>query len=337
VVVISKAVGFPKESFSFRDIEAHRISGIIYASIVTVTKIHIGSGREVVEKVKEVGVDNKTIQNLLASDNIKKVEAFVIDTLTAYFENVLYGNLICVPGSTVKGLLRSRLELIPAQNGIAFGCMRTSFEPFTQLPPEGVHGWRHARIWRESVMEAREPSCNPLEVGDYSLCKICDLFGAPGVIGRVYLSNFCCSVCEERVELPYGEKVVAIKPGVELVGSVSFSGLSLDELGIVFISMGLTENSTEGKHILIGKHKYAYRDMGVAKFVIKRFEAPKRFLNELKSMDIQCELKEYRVVCEGLELRKLMSRAINSALNRYPQLGWLYSFSEVDRRSEVVR
>jgi len=333
---VSTIASFKRGGFTWRDAEAGRISGVIKASLIALTRIHIGSGRFTARRTPSTGIELKSVQGLIEFGDVRKLDELLSGALTVRLENVSYGGFLCVPGSTIKGLLRSRLELTPSRHGEALGCIHTASPPIPQPPPPGTHGWRHARIWREAVAEERGQSCNPMQTGDYSLCKICDIFGAPGVAGRVYPSNFCCSACSEDADLPYGEKVIAIKRGSELEGVIAFSGLTLSELGALFVSMGLRSGSIEGKPVLVGKHKYSLKDMGVAKFVVKRFEAPARFFEAVSGFGINCARVGYSVVCEGDELRKLVSRAIDEALRTYPQLEWLYNFSEVERKNEVA-
>ena len=341
------SVNVMRNPFTPRDVEQGALSGIINALIVTTTYVHVGSGAiepRLEESARRIDLgwllrklagtprDFEELKNFF-----KQRGALIEEVMT----NVVYGGRVCIPGSTIKGLLRARLELTPSKDGVAVSCMLAMTPPLTELPPRGVHGWRHARIWRESVFENRGSSCNPIATGDYTVCKVCDLFGAPGLVGRVYPSNFCCDLSScERKEFSFGEgkieRILAIKPGTVLEGSISFTSLTLDELGALFVAMGLRRGCLEGRELLIGKHKYMFRDMGVAKFRLESIEFPQRFEDVLRSVGIDCERQGYRIVCKDEALRKLVDLAIDDALSRYPQLRWLHDFSEVERKREVA-
>ena len=74
-----------------------------------------------------------------------------------------------IPGSSLKGAVRSRIELasigdrVPAVFLYDSGALKA-------LPEVGVHGWRHARIWCESVFEEREENRLYRVGGHYGCC-----------------------------------------------------------------------------------------------------------------------------------------------------------------------
>ena len=161
-----------------------------------------------------------------------------------------------VPGSSVKGNVRSRLELSFAPKGGVVRCclIRATEEPLG--PPEpGEHGWRHFRIWRQALEFEREPACDYSE-GEGQVCLCCDLFGTAGLQGLVEFSDFPAEhAAIERVSLPTGEKLEAAKPGSTFAGKVAFRNLEAWELGLLLYGMGLRE-SRLGRPVLLGKVKY---------------------------------------------------------------------------------
>jgi len=331
-----------RRPFTPRDADANRVSGALWARLEALSYIHVSSGRERIEVLRSdlARPENlRFIEEALTQGRISQVERLTEAVRVGYIDNVVYGGRVCVPGSTIKGLLRSRLELCPSQGGESLACLLTESPPLRSLPPPGQHGWRHARIWWPSVAEDRGPRCNPIAFGDYSLCIVCNLFGAPGVVGRVAPSNFCCeaSCCEPR-DLPYGERVYAIKPGSTLRGCIHFNSLTLEELGLLLIAMGITAQSTVGVEVLIGKHKYAYRDMGRARFVLEKLVVPARLVETLRSVaSVEPRVSGSIAVIEGDGLTKLVKRAIEQALQEYPQYKSLHGFSEARKRDEVIR
>jgi len=335
-------VSVVRKPFTPRDLEADRLSGTLWARLEALSYIHVSSGRERVELLRSdlARPENlRAIEEALMRGDTHRLERLTEAVRIGYIDNVVYGGKVCVPGSTIKGLLRSRLELCPSQGGTSLSCLHTDAPPLIQPPPPGQHGWRHARIWWPSVAEDRGPRCDPIASGDYSLCIVCDLFGAPGVVGRVAPSNFCCeaSCCEPR-DLPYGERVYAIKPGSTLRGCIHFNSLTLEELGLLLIAMGITAQSTVGVEVLIGKHKYAYRDMGRARFVLEKLVVPARLVETLRSVaSVEPRVSGSIATIEGNELAKFVKESIERALSAYPQYRSLHGFSEAKKRDEVIR
>ncbi len=329
-----------KKPFTQRDREhAESLSGVLEAFIKTISYVHVSVGRE---RLEVTPLASEVIEHILAVKDIatelgkrgflEKVRAAIV---LDYVDNVVYGDSICIPGSTIKGHLRSRLELIPSKDRKAISCMHTATQPITESPKPGTHGWRHAKVWGSSIAEYRGEPCNPLATEDYTICVVCDLFGAPGVVGRVMPSNFCCGRdAYEKKDLPYGERVYAIKPNTVLRGSIHFSSLRVEELGILLVSMGITRGKTEGVPLLIGKHKYAYRDMGKAVFGVSRIRAPHRFKDFFKKMGLDVVEKDFEASCEGPCLQNLIDKAIDEALRKHQQLEWLHGFSEAEERDK---
>jgi len=161
-----------------------------------------------------------------------------------------------VPGSSVKGNVRSRLELslIPKDGVVRCCLIRASEEPL-EPPPPGEHGWRHFRIWEQALGFEREPACSYTEE-EGQVCLCCDLFGTAGLQGLVEFSDFLGeNVRIKRVDLPTGEKLEAAEPGSAFAGRISFRNLKPWELGLLLYGMGLRD-SRIGRPVLFGKVKY---------------------------------------------------------------------------------
>ena len=162
-----------------------------------------------------------------------------------------------VPGSSVKGNVRSRLELsfVPKDGSVRCCLTRATEEPL-EPPPPGEHGWRHFRIWRQALEFEREPACEYTEEEEGQVCLCCDLFGTAGLQGLVEFSDFLGEGARvRRVDLPTGEKLEAARPGSTFAGRVSFRNLKAWELGLLLYGMGLRDSRT-GKPVLLGKVKY---------------------------------------------------------------------------------
>ncbi|MEZ0345908.1 MAG: RAMP superfamily CRISPR-associated protein [Infirmifilum sp.] len=157
-----------------------------------------------------------------------------------------------VPGSSVKGNVRSRLELsfVPREGRVRSCLIRATY-------PEEEPEWRHYRIWRASLQQYRGQPCSCTEGWEVcEVCLLCDLFGTTGLQGLVSFSDFVGEgVSLQRLSLPIGESLEAAPPGSRFKGSVTFRNLEPVELGLLLYGMGL-RNSRVGRPVLLGKLKY---------------------------------------------------------------------------------
>jgi len=181
-----------------------------------------------------------------------------------------------VPGSSVKGNVRSRLELsLAPKDGVVRCCLIRAAEEPLEPPPPGEHGWRHFRIWAQALGFEREPACSYTEEGEGQVCLCCDLFGTAGLQGLVEFSDFIGeNVRIEHVDLPTGEKLEAARPGSVFAGRISFRNLKSWELGLLLYGMGLRD-SRVGRPVLFGKVKYRRypgRVFGVVRYEVVTLE-----------------------------------------------------------------
>jgi len=171
-----------------------------------------------------------------------------------------YNDRIVIPGTSLKGAVRSRLELLfKAVNYEVPSCFRLAGPARSSPAPKGTHGWRHQRIWPSSL-ENREPSCNVSATEyweDIKVCIVCDMFGAPGLRSRVNFGNLepISEVGAIRVGVLIKNRPIFfefVDKDSMFKGVISIEGLSLEELGLLSIAMRLLED----KPILIGRFKY---------------------------------------------------------------------------------
>ena len=176
------------------------------------------------------------------------------------YSTTRYGNRPVIPGTSLKGAVRSRLELLFKEaNGNVPSCFRLAGPSRSEPAPKGTHGWRHQRIWPSSL-ENRESSCNVIGAEyweDMKVCIVCDMFGAPGLRSRVNFGNLepvdGVKVVEAQVLVEDGRiPFEFIDKNSAFKGIISLEGLSLEELGLLSIAMRLLED----RPILIGRFKY---------------------------------------------------------------------------------
>jgi len=229
----------PRQRDTYKD-----LCGSMNVSIIADNSyLHVGSGREKFE------VDLKKLKEIYARR--KRIDASVLKELqlkTGYseFTSTTMGTVI--PGSSVKGNVRARLELsFHGFNGNVRSC-------FLKVSKKGKGSWRHQKVWGKTVFENRGPPCNYTETGD--VCLVCDLFGTAGLKSLIEFSDFVgLNVRLEALDLPYGMKVYAAPQGSEFSGEISFMNLKDYELGLLLLGMGIVNGST-GRSVILGRFKY---------------------------------------------------------------------------------
>ncbi len=163
-----------------------------------------------------------------------------------------------VPGSSVKGNVRSRIELsfVPRDDVVRCCLIRATDYP-VQPPPRGQHGWRHFSIWEKSLSFRRDGACDYTgKKGESVVCLLCDLFGTAGLAGLIEFGDLVgTGVNLVEVGLPTGEKLLAAPPGSTFDGTVTFRNLRPIELGLLLFGMGMRD-SRLGRPVLLGKMKY---------------------------------------------------------------------------------
>jgi hypothetical protein len=155
-----------------------------------------------------------------------------------------YGQTYAIPGSSLKGAIRSRVEykFKPFQVGAGY----MSYSCYVAQDWHAHLAPNHTRFWREDVTYSRG-SCVPPQV-----CAVCDLFGCPSLSSRVHFSDALMtsgqvqSISEVRRE--------AALPNSEFKTNVSILNADLSDLGLLFLGMELFTSSP----ILIGAFKYRF-------------------------------------------------------------------------------
>jgi len=238
-----------------------------------------------------------------------------------------------IPGSSVKGNVRSRLELsfLP-KNGYIRSCMvRASKQP-TRQPSPGMQGWRHFRIWSKTLSFAREEACD-YSKGVGSVCLICDLFGTTGLQALISFSDFVGDNidCESLspLELPDGEKLKAAPPGSTFSGHIEFRNIKPAELGLLIYGMGLRD-SREGRPVLLGKHKYRRLGivLGVVKYVIDSLRLAE-FSKPLEVRDVK--------IAPGSEVSDAILDKLVKSLIEIAQEEFKGELADIDEVEELER
>ena len=233
-------------------------------------------------------------------------------------------------GASVKGNVKARLQLtLQPYGGIAISCLYPARVARTP-PPQGSHGWRHYRIWEESLQYIRDKPCNVTV--DRNVCVVCDLFGAPGLSSMIEFGTFYMMEGSTTHIGEGPEKLFAAGPGSRFRGSIRFWGLRLSELGLLLIGMGhwLSGEGYEAKPVLLGSHKYrglGGRIMGRIVYSVNGLHTSSRCSGD----GVISPGARYG----GAELAGILARALKAA---YEEFGpYIRQVDEHGRALEVMR
>lgn len=286
------------------------LCGIIHATLISESYIHVGSSsnlftvdEDLLMKFAKSG--KRSVENLLLATKFAEVMQFNISN-----------DRPVVPGSSIKGNIRSRLELSFRQkNGYVRSCLIRARPPIVKEPMKGMHGWRHFKIWRNVLFEDRGPPCDFTRMEE--VCLMCDLFGTTGLKSLIDFSDFVgegdAKDMLEQLSLEYGMNLMAAKPGSKFDGRIVFHNLSPSELGLLLIGMRI------GKSVLLGrlkyKHKASGKVFGKAKYEIKAVE----LLKESKDLEIDGLKIEGGELLEGQKLSKVIERLIRTTHEEFKE------------------
>jgi len=237
------------------------ISGVVTISVKTDSYLHIGTGRPAVQLTTPIP---KTITNF--DQQAKQLAEHI---------SLDYAEFVCtkypvIPGSTVKGNVRARLELsFKPKEGKIRSCFIKADR--SKKVAKGRHGWRHQEIWKRATQEDRGEPCSYTddEGRKRGVCLLCDLFGTEGLLGLVSFDDlYGKNVNLQHKSLKYGVKIIVAPPNSVFTGTVAFRNLTQSELGLLLWGMRI-RNSRIGEPALLGKYKYQYKDMGKVRYVVE--------------------------------------------------------------------
>lgn len=172
-----------------------------------------------------------------------------------------------IPASSIKGNVRSRLELsFRAKGGEVRSCFIRAGPPLPRSPRRGAQGWRHYSVWGRVLEEDRGGPCDLTKAPE--VCLLCDLFGTAGLSSLVVFSDLVGEHVDlADLSLEYGVRLKTAKPGSVFTGSVAFSNLKPEELGLILLGMGVRDSHV-GRPVLLGRMKYRGR-LGKVRFSLR--------------------------------------------------------------------
>jgi CRISPR/Cas system CSM-associated protein Csm3 (group 7 of RAMP superfamily) len=187
-------------------------------------------------------------------------------------------NIPVIPGSTVKGNVRARIELsFRPRNGQVKSC----FVEAGRIDEK--QQWRHIGIWgkrekrivpgRRGKKLAGQCHFDPQRDELQRVCLVCDLFGTTGLASLIRFSDFVGRGTELKEEnFEFGLRLETAPANSVFCGKIYFFNLKPEELGLLLLGMGI-ESGVDGRPVLMGRLKYRdYNRIGQVKYRLDRLE-----------------------------------------------------------------
>lgn len=350
---MSKRVNVLRKTPSFRSDERGKLSFKVKIRAINVSWLHVGTGSlklEVSGNIPDYLAKLKRERKLNLENLKKAIEKKLLTISYDYYECVRYGGKIVIPGSSLKGVCRSRIELLQKADvrGNVGSCFIRASAPIVKKPEKGHHGWRHYVIWGDVLSENRGAPCQAVGKEFYEdilVCNTCDVFGTSGLASKVFFGNLVSNNAEiVKMTLDFNESVEAVKPGGVFEGEIAFISCSLADVGLVFIGLNIHEAN---KPILIGKSKYRrrlvvkgpsdvvdkYVTFGIVNLNATEIRAPPRFKDYLgkivKANKFKVDSYGF-IVLNGEHVKEFVSKAVSEALNSIPWIKERLKISEVE-------
>ena len=242
----------------------------IKAEAVTPIMVTAGIPERILQQEKEGIMNYKNIKDL------EKVEIDIFENRPPSYDGKYF-----IPGSSIKGAVRFRAEMMfKSLNNKSISCYRI-------YSKSGKPSSNYVKIYGSQVFEER-PGCEIDEYdGEYKVCEVCDIFGAPKLIAKVAFSDFIANTDNVRRFEIGGEEYFGFDKGTIFEGYILLNSNALEDyqLGLLLAAMRVCEN----KPILFGRLKY--KKVDGLKFGLLKFK-----IDNLGRLEIEKYCKAFRDV-----------------------------------------
>lgn len=273
-----------RSSIHYRTYDPKLIYGVLETSIEVLSEyLHVGMGKAF-ERPKR-SVDDATLNRVyadwLAGRPVNWDEYFEPHK-THFFARV--GGRAAIPGSTIKGAVRARLELLLPEAYYAVSERSDSYSP------------RYIEIFRP----VQKPSPRYKPPSSVEVDPVSDLLGCAGLASRVVFRDHYLAGEGYLDVVPVGSDWFEVaKRGAVFRGSIVLRGVEDYELGMLLYGMGarLMDGRLGFKTLLLGRFKFQDRRFGRVRFsaspgagvAVKLEDALRAFLERFKPSDVNEE------------------------------------------------
>ncbi|QOJ78809.1 hypothetical protein IG193_08685 [Infirmifilum lucidum] len=244
-----------RSSIHSRAYEPGLIHGVLETRIEVLSDyLHVGMGKafERPKKAIDEATFRRVYRDWLAGRPVNWDEYFEPHR-THFFARV--GGRVAIPGSTVKGAVRARLELLLPEARYAVSQRSDSYSP------------KYVEIFKPRPRP--QPSYKPPHV---DVDPVSDLLGCAGLASRVVFGDHYLRGEGKLETVPVGgEWFEVAKRGDVFEGRVVLRGVEGYELGMLLYGMGarLVDGRLSFKTMLLGRLKFQDRRFGRVRFDAK--------------------------------------------------------------------
>lgn len=155
-------------------------------------------------------------------------------------------NKYIIPGSSLKGAIRSRIEYkFKVNNGKIKSCYRVEGDFFQSKASN------HIKFWGGDVTRSRGIPCDASR--DDKVCITCDMFGAPSLTSLISIDDAYLEK-GSSVRLPQLGNIEVIEPNSKFSTTIICRNFDYTRLGLLFLGMEIFSASP----ILLGMYKYRF-------------------------------------------------------------------------------
>jgi len=189
--------------------------------------LHVGSGIVDVVLTSDVGDLTDMIERILKGESLTSFAS-----LNSMFSRPAHllsrvGDRVVIPGSTIKGMVRTRLEL-----SIPNACYIVDMQ---------------SRNYSQRYREIFKPDQRKRADRFPQVCPVCDLLGNTGLASRVEFSDFTLNGDWIDFVSSGSESYEVVKKGGKFSGRVTFKVKSPEELGMILWGFGIRSGGEQGR------------------------------------------------------------------------------------------
>ncbi|BBG25915.1 RAMP superfamily CRISPR-associated protein [Sulfuracidifex tepidarius] len=212
--------------------------------------LHVSSGRSRFEQ--EAAISDSDVEALLRTGSLP--EGIHASREFAKFMQTSQG--LVIPGGTVKGLVRSRLELL-----VDCAC----YSSLAVRPSRTV-----SRVYQSLFKPQRKPFEKFL--GDREMCFVCDLMGNMGLASRVSFTDLTFESGRVNLVTEMRSTYETVEKGSKFVGSFTIRNYDDADLGAILFALGIGRGNGV---VLMGRFKFSDPSWGRVKFSIPDVDSGK--------------------------------------------------------------
>jgi CRISPR/Cas system CSM-associated protein Csm3 (group 7 of RAMP superfamily) len=212
--------------------------------------LHVSSGKSQFEQV--TAINDSDVEMFLKTGSLPK-EAHAAREFVKFMQTT---QGLAIPGGTVKGLVRSRLELL-------VDCACYTF--LATKPSRTV-----SRVY-QSIFHPQRKFSERFE-DNSEMCFVCDLMGNMGLASRVSFTDLTFQDGKVNLVPMTGSTYETVEKGSKFLGSFTVRNYDDADVGAILFALGIGRGNGI---VLMGRFKFTDKSWGRVKFNVPNVDAGK--------------------------------------------------------------